>query len=199
LTAIPSNCTVIPGEIESQLTLPASAAGRFVIAAVTATNSWTSVAGNSPVLRTSISTSRVTQTPVNTVAPVYSSSNTNFQVGSLLTVNQGTWERFPTNLSFQYLWFRCESAQALSSETIPNGCSPIELNARSNSYRVVSADIGKHVVARVTANLSPLLAGVDSSTDAFSTSQGVIVEAQAQSFNSGPVLSGTNFLRLSIQ
>jgi hypothetical protein len=193
LTAIPSNCTVIPGEIESQLTLPASAAGRFVIAAVTATNSWTAVSGNSPVVRTSTSTAPVTQTPVNTVAPVYSSSNTNFQVGSLLTVNQGTWERFPTNLSFQYLWFRCESAQALSSETIPNGCSPIELNASSNSYRVVSADIGKHVVARVTANLSPLLAGVDSSTDVFTTSRGTIVDSQAQRLTSGQLIWGANF------
>jgi hypothetical protein len=73
------------------------------------------------------------------------------------------------------------------------------MNASSNSYELVEADVGKHVVARVTANLSPLVSGVDSSTDAFSTSQGVIVEAQAQSSNSGPALSGTNFLRLSIQ
>jgi hypothetical protein len=116
-----------------------------------------------------------------------------------LNVTNGSWESFPANLSYQYSWFRCETAQTSSSETTPEGCTQITLNASSNSYELVEADVGKHVVARVTANLSPLVAGVDSSTDAFSTSQGVIVEAQAQSFNSGPVLSGTNFLRLSIQ
>jgi hypothetical protein len=116
-----------------------------------------------------------------------------------LNVTNGSWESFPANLSYQYSWFRCETAQTSSSEATPEGCIRITPNANSNSYELVEADVGKHVVARVTGNLSPLVAEVDSSTDAFSTSQGVIVEAEAQGIASGQSIWGANFLRMSIE
>ena len=196
LTAIPSTCTVIPEQTDSQLTLPASAAGRFVISAVTATNSWTAVPGNSPVVRTSTSTARVTQTPVNTVAPTHSS--TSLEVGAVLSTNNGQWSSFPANPTFLYSWFRCAEEQNLSGN-LTDGCEQITLLASQSSYRLTAADFGKYVVARVTATISPLAAGLDRSTDAYSPSRGVIVDAQAQRLNSGQVNRVAGFLGVSVK
>ena len=194
LTTVPNTCTLISGETESQLTLPDSAAGTFVIAAVTATNSWTAVSGNRPVVRTSTSTTRVTQTPFNTAAPVHSGS---LEVGALLTATPGQWASFPSPPSYQYTWFRCEEPQELSGNLLGD-CVQIALPTTQTTYRLAAADLGKYVVARVTATVS-VAAGLDPSTDAYTSSRGIIVEAQAQRLTSGQVLRGAVFLGMGIE
>jgi hypothetical protein len=115
-----------------------------------------------------------------------------------LTLDRGQWESFPTNLSYSYSWFRCETAQTSNSETIPTGCTRITLNASSQSYRLVDADLGTHVVARVTANLPTTIVGVSSSSQSFTTSQGIIIEPQAQPLRSLRLTSGANFLEMTM-
>ena len=194
LTTVPNTCTVISGETESLITLPDSAAGTFVIAAVTATNSWTAVSGNSPVVRTSISTTRVTQTPVNTVAPVHSGS---LEVGALLTATSGQWASFPAPPSYQYTWFRCAEEQTLIG-TLIGDCAQIASPTTLTTYRLTAADLGKYVVARVTATIS-VAAGLDPNTDAYTSSRGIIVESQAQRLTSGQVIRGVSILGMSYQ
>ena len=194
ILTVPGNCTAISGETESQLRLPAAAAGTFVIAAVTATNSWTAVSGNSPVVRTSTSITRVTQTPVNTVAPVHSGS---LEVGALLTATSGQWASFPAPLSYQYTWFRCAEEQTLSGNLIGD-CAQIASPTTLTTYRLTFADLGKYVVARVTATIS-VAAGLDPTTDAYTSSRGIIVDSQAQRLSSGQVIRGVSILGMSFQ
>jgi hypothetical protein len=176
------------------LTLPTSAAGRYVIAAFTATNAWTGLSGNSPVLRTSTSRVQVTQTPVNTVAPAHSGS---LEVGALLTINRGQWASFPTPPNYQYTWFRCEEEQTLSGNLIGD-CAQIASSTTLTTYRLTADDSGKYVVARVTATIS-VAAGLDPTTDAYTSSRGIIVDSQAQPLSSGQVIRGVSILGMSFQ
>jgi hypothetical protein len=197
VTTIPSTCAEIPkdtDEPDSQLTLPASAAGTYVIAAVTATNSWTAISGNSPVVRTSTSTTQVTQTPVNTAAPVHSGS---LEVGALLSINRGEWASFPTNPRYQYTWFRCDEPQELSGNLLGD-CAQIASSTTLTTYRLTADDSGKYVVARVTATIS-VAAGLDPTTDAYTSSRGIIVDSQAQPLSSGQVIRGVSILGMSFQ
>jgi hypothetical protein len=185
---------VIEGQSLANFNLPESVAGTFVIVGYTATNTWTSVEGNSPVLRTSISTSRVTQTPVNTIAPAHSGS---LEVGAVLSTNNGQWTSFPSSPSFQYSWFRCAEEQNLSGNLI-GACQQITL-ANQSTYQLIPADLGKFVVARVTATIAPLAAGLVASSVAYTNSRGAIVEAEAQRISGGQSIWGANFLRMSIE
>jgi hypothetical protein len=145
-------------------------------------------------VRTSIATVQVTQTPVNTVAPFHSGS---LEVGALLTSTTGQWASFPAPPSYQYTWFRCVEPQELSGNLIGD-CAQIAIPTSQQTYRLIAADLGKHVVARVRATIS-VAAGLDPSTDAYTSSRGVIVEAQVQRLTSGQVLRGVGFLGMGIQ
>lgn len=69
--------------------------------------------------------------PSNTVAPVASGTTT---VGQTLSVTNGTWTNTPT--SYTYQWYR---------DGYPIG------SATSNSYLLVTADIGAYLACLVTA------------------------------------------------
>jgi hypothetical protein len=145
-------------------------------------------------VRTSISTTRVTQTPVNTVAPVHSGS---LEVGALLTATSGQWASFPAPPSYQYTWFRCAEEQTLIG-TLIGDCAQIASPTTLTTYRLTAADLGKYVVARVTATIS-VAAGLDPNTDAYTSSRGIIVESQAQRLTSGQVIRGVSILGMSYQ
>ncbi len=62
--------------------------------------------------------------------------------GSVLTVSDGTWDYDEANISFAYTWSRCDAAGA--------NCTPIS-GATAKTYRLVAADVGHTLRARVTA------------------------------------------------
>jgi Tol biopolymer transport system component len=65
-------------------------------------------------------------------------------VGRTLSLSQGSWSG-GTPITYAYQWERCNTAVA--------SCVPIA-GARTSSYRLVSADLGKRLRARVTATNS---------------------------------------------
>ena len=170
-TAVPATCATIPGATEPQLLVPSSAAGKFVVAFYSLSNSWTSLPGKTASNRSSTSSTRVSQTPQNTVSPAH--SGLNFAVGTVLTMTNGSWESFPSPPSFGYSWYRCDATQSSGANTVPNGCEVIP-SATLNTYRLTAADVGRFVVGRVRASVSPVPAGVSPSTDAFTASRGVV-------------------------
>jgi hypothetical protein len=145
-------------------------------------------------VRTSTSITRVTQTPVNTVAPVHSGS---LELGALLTATSGQWASFPAPPSYQYTWFRCAEEQTLIGNLIGD-CAQIASPTTLTTYRLTAADLGKYVVARVTATIS-VAAGLDPTTDAYTSSRGIIVDSQAQRLSTGQVIRGVSILGMSFQ
>jgi hypothetical protein len=78
--------------------------------------------------------------PHNTAAPAISGTT---QVGSTLTVSDGSWSGNPT--SFTYSWRRCDQSG--------NSCATIG-GAKSHTYQLTQADAGTTLRARVTAKNS---------------------------------------------
>ncbi|MBM3635250.1 MAG: hypothetical protein FJW99_08245 [Actinobacteria bacterium] len=77
-------------------------------------------------------------TPSSTAAPVVSGTP---KVGQVLTVSNGTWNHVPTG--YAYSWQRCSSAAGA-------GCSGIS-GQRASTYTVTRDDVGKFLIASVTA------------------------------------------------
>src|SRR2546426_21148 len=76
--------------------------------------------------------------PSNTSPPTISGTATQ---GQTLTALSGSWSG-TTPISYSYLWMRCDSSGS--------NCSPIS-GQTSNSYHLVSADVGHRTQATVTA------------------------------------------------
>jgi subtilisin family serine protease len=138
----PDGCTQIAAAAnQTTYTVTADDAGKFISAAVIATN------GAGEAVKFSASTAAVATTPVNTGAPEIVSVEP--FVGNALNVSNGTWGGAPTP-TYSYAWFSCASTIANSGTTLPSGCSAIA-GATSARFVIPSALIGKYFVARVTA------------------------------------------------
>jgi hypothetical protein len=87
--------------------------------------------GNSVFLRTAWEVS--SGVPVNTVAPAITGTA---QDGQIVTCSTGRWIGTPT-ITFAFQWKR-------------NGVN-ITLNAQSQSYKLVTADVGTNITCQVTA------------------------------------------------
>lgn len=79
----------------------------------------------------------------NTVRPKLSGSA---ETDSELSTTSGEWSGLPAT-SFAFQWLRCDPAVKLDSEA---GCAPIAA-AGKDAYVANAADVGKRLVARVTA------------------------------------------------
>jgi hypothetical protein len=77
--------------------------------------------------------------PENTVSPAV--SPTAPETGTVETTTKGTWTGSPT--SYAYVWFRC-NASGVECKSIPG--------ATSSTYTPVTADVGKTLLASVTAS-----------------------------------------------
>ena len=93
--------------------------------------SWTCAGSNGGSTASCSANRTSTQVPVNTARPVISGTP---QPGNILRCSQGTWANAPTK--YAYTWKR--------------GSKAIR-NATTNSYTVVSADVGRLLVCSVTA------------------------------------------------
>ena len=99
--------------------------------------------------------------PANTVAPTVSGGAT---VGSMWTVNPGTWTGNPAPTIVIY-WLRCSQPVTAGFTTMPAGCSAIS-GANATTYTATAADSGKYLTAQLGGNssLGFALAGAISTT-----------------------------------
>jgi hypothetical protein len=128
------SCSGIPGATGTSYTTQAGDVGATLMVIVTATNS--SGSGQAQSAVTPIVGAG--GGPTNSTLPAISGSA---QVGSTLTVSNGTWVGSGT-LDYLYEWDRCNSTGA--------GCAPID-GAQSQTYVVSSTDSGSRLRADVTA------------------------------------------------
>lgn len=147
------SCSDIPGATGSNHILTAADYGKYIRAAVTASN-----ADDSDTQYSSISASAVSQFPTNSAAPSVTGTAT---VGKTLTGDQGTWQ--PGDATLTNSWLRCDDATLGS-------CSPI--GAAGTTYALAPADEGKYIRLQVSALTA---AGNDDATSAATAA--VIVDA----------------------
>jgi hypothetical protein len=160
-----ANCAAISGATASSYKLQASDVGGTVAAVVTASNAGGQTSATStpvgPVLPSA---------PAGTQQPTISGTA---QQGATLTASNGTWSNNPT--SFGYQWKDCDGSGAI--------CVAIS-GATSSAYALQASDVGRTVVAAVTA----FNAGGQATQS--SASVGPVLPAAPQSVG-GPVIAGT--------
>jgi hypothetical protein len=171
-TAKPATCTLVAGQTGSTYVLSASDVGKFIVAAVTATNS------SGSLTRWSASTAAVIAQylpPVNTVAPAIRGTKA---VGHVLEVSDGTWSNSPT--SYSYKWFRCTAATTAANSK-PAACTEI-LGETNAGYMTQSTDARKFIVASVKATNQA------SSVQKWSASTTSVVDVVSPPANTAPPL-----------
>ncbi|MCZ7590376.1 MAG: discoidin domain-containing protein [Gaiella sp.] len=130
-----SDCSAIAGATAQTYRLTSADVGATLRSKVTATNSGgaaTASSAQTGVVQTSLSA------PVLVALPAIQGPTV---AGSSLTSTAGTWTGSPT--SYAYTWLRCDAAGS--------ACAPIA-GATAQTYRLVSADVGRTLRARVTAS-----------------------------------------------
>ncbi len=139
-TAVPAGCVAISGANATTYVASSADAGKYLTA---------QVAGNGTAgfaLAGAISTTVIqSATPTNTAPPTISGTPA---VGSVLTVDTGTWTGSPTIAIY---WLRCTSPISSAFTSVPAGCTAIS-GANATTYTLVSADLGKYVAAQVAGN-----------------------------------------------
>ena len=160
-----ANCSDIGGATASTYTPVTGDQGKTIRVTVTATN------GSGSASASSNQTAVVTGSPQNTVAPSLSGSAAR---DSTLTTTNGTWAGFPATFTFTYAWLRCDNLGA--------NCSIIG-GATASTYKLVQADVGGTVKARVTATNAGGSASADTSVTA------VVTGAPANTV--APTITGT--------
>jgi hypothetical protein len=165
------SCTAISGATNPTYTLAASDAGKTVDVVVTASNS----AGSAQA--SSAATGAVAAPPQKTATPTISGSATEAQT---LTASNGSWSGYPAP-TFSYQWQRCNTS-GLS-------CTAISA-ATSQSYTVLSGDVGSTVLVVVTAtNTAGSAQATSQPTAVVSSAPGPVtplLDAFTGSPNSGP-------------
>ena len=146
---IPSGCTAITGATAQILTVSGALKSKFLVAAVTATNSVNPSPG---VTSYSASTqTSVTPAPQSTLTVTGTGGTIKFTSAATATLNTKfavdltSWIAAPT---YSYKWFRC-AEPTVASANEPTGCSVIA--ATTSTYTVTAADVGNYVVPYVTA------------------------------------------------
>ena len=129
-----ASCVNIPGAGTTSYTLTSTDVGQTIRFQVTASNQ-----ASGSVIATSAQTGVVgADPPSNTGLPVVTGFT---QDGQTLSASQGSWDG-TAPLSLSYQWQRCD----------PLGTCTDIMGATSQSYRLVSADVGATVRVTVTAS-----------------------------------------------
>ena len=177
-TVIPANCSQISNSPKTPLTIDSSAAGKFIIAAVTASN-------YSQFMRTTTSTPAVTSSLSNLTAPTLSGDN--FVGGTAINASAGTWSSFPvvnpaSDLTYSY--FTCPTSTWVSS------CSVLATaGTKVTSITLTSAMQGRYLFARVTASVQVNKPNTGSTTV---TTNGIGPILAAPSFSTTPSIGGVS-------
>ena len=173
-STLDSSCTQIAASTATTRSLvDNSLIGKYVLARVVATNS----VGTSTQF--TASSAIITSAPVVTTNPLVSGTRAN---GETLTVSDGAWIASPSEMSTTHQWFRCSSAVATATSSLPSQCSAIT-DATSASYTQTPDDAGRFITARTTRTNSIGSTNLLSVAIAPSTSEPVSASA--------PVISGT--------
>jgi hypothetical protein len=183
--AAAANCVAItPAQTAKTFTPTAAQDGKYLLVQVRATND----AQTNAVSQYSATTAKVFAPPANTVAPALSTNPAANPptVGNTVTTTPGTWTGSAL-IPYTYQWYRCDSASASATDTLPSGCAAIDTGGTAATYTVQSADVTsgqKHLLARVRA------ANSFGTVDKYSASKGAAVKAAVRSTD--PVVSGEN-------
>jgi hypothetical protein len=127
-----ANCTNIAGATGTTYTLVQDDHATTIRVKVTGTNT----AGSSSA--ESAQTTEIQYLPINTGAPTITGTAS---TGQTLTAGNGTWDAFPSSLTFTYQWQRCSS---------PGTCSNIT-GATASTYLLASGDVGMTIRLQVKA------------------------------------------------
>jgi hypothetical protein len=148
-----SNCVTISGATTSSYVPGASDVSSRLRVRVTATNSGGSTAAQSATTAvvTGSGGTGGSGPPVNTSLPAITGTAAR---GRTLSASAGTWTGAPT-ITFTYQWLRCEATDTTDCEDIGG--------ATSQTYVLVTADVGKRIRVEVNARNS---LGTDSETSA---------------------------------
>ncbi|MEN9731942.1 MAG: hypothetical protein RL488_1252, partial [Actinomycetota bacterium] len=133
-------CFVIPGATGLSYNPTESDVGKFVSVLVTASN----IAGE--VNSFSKTSSRILLPPKNVIAPVVSGGTV---VGDTLTTDTGTWTP-ATGVTFDYKWYSCVKATTASDTVSTTDCTVVT-GATTNRFTTADAQVGRYIVAAVTA------------------------------------------------
>ena len=136
-TSIPADCSLIEGSSNKALVIPSSAAGRYIVGWVTATNSLGSAS------KATAYTPIVKMAPVNTAAPTLSGGD---EVGVAVTANPGVWSSSPAP-TFTYQWYVCDS----DTSVVSSGCVAQGQASAIATFTPTESHAGKFVLANVTA------------------------------------------------
>ena len=148
--ALPDGCVAIAGATGTTFTITSAQKGKYLLAATTAKNSATSSAGVTSYSRT-LATS-VVSAPTLKLSVTGSSGTVRFVSASALTQNTKLavdLTGWVTSTTYNYQWYRCDSAIAATANA-PNECESIS-GATAASYTVTAADISKYLTAFVSA------------------------------------------------
>jgi alpha-tubulin suppressor-like RCC1 family protein len=131
----PDNCSQASGQTGSSYALSEADLGKFIVASVTATNSF-----NESVVAASNVSTQILSTPTLVTAPTVSGTRL---TGNDLSVSAGSWAVYPAVVP-TYQWYRCSSSVASVVTTLPSQCSAID-GATLSTYSLVADDAGKFV------------------------------------------------------
>jgi hypothetical protein len=174
--SVPAGCSIINNADNAPLTIPATAAGKYVLAIQTASATWTSAIAT----RSTLTTAVITASPSPTTVPTTAGDD---YVGgpNRLTVDRGVWSSYPAitdNSKYSISWFQCDSPNVAGNT--PTGCGATALLTYTanapQSYAPTSASAGKYLVAKVVATAATNKNAVDSVTY-YTSSVGPIREA----------------------
>lgn len=203
---LPTGCTEIAGATRSTFQLLESQRTRFVLGAVTATNS----RGSST--RFTASTTAVgvpapyAPSPLGSLQVAISGTSGDAisgraMVGSVLIADEGTWLGYPIPTKEFSYWYRCVAPVATSSTTQPDGCYVIEDSEGAVNHIVTLDDLGFYLIYEVIAtntqgvvrNYTPSTAAVTATPVAYvqptlsgSASYGSVIEMDGGAWATPP-------------
>jgi hypothetical protein len=139
-SSVPADCVLQSGFSSKAFPIPASAAGKYVLGWVTASNALGSAS------KATAFSQLVKMAPVNTSAPSLGAGD---EVGTAITANSGEWVSTPAP-TFSYQWYSCVAANS----TIADGCVALGSASPSASFTPAEAQAGRYILANVTATAS---------------------------------------------
>ncbi len=188
---VPAGCNSISDNPNASLTVPASAAGKYVLGIQTASATWTPI----KVTRSSVTSAQVTASPTVATAPAVAGDD--YVGGAVkISVDKGVWSSFPAitdPTKYSISLFSCTSSSAAQAVTKPTTCGATALATYTAGapvpYTLASALDGKFLVAKVTATAATNKSQTDS-LDYYSAAFGPIREAA--SLPTAPVVTNSS-------
>jgi alpha-tubulin suppressor-like RCC1 family protein len=141
LAGVPVGCSADLNGSSATYTQSVADTGHYVVAVVTATNS-----GGDRGYSLAAGVGLVANTPTATVTPAITGT---LVLGSVLSVDSGTWVAYPASTGASQQWYRCTTQPAPDVTHVPNDCTIIS-GETNNAYTLSVDDVGSYVAVRTT-------------------------------------------------